>query len=182
MTIEMQTSKKEGLTLIELTITISMMSVLVFTVGYTLVIGMKLSNEGYNRSVDQTNIAQALDLVSNGLRRATSIDALTAGSITFTADLDGDGDDDPISYRVYLYNSADPDPNPPYTKDTYELRWAQGTVTYGSGQIITANVDKPSPPSSKPFSQSGNLITMDFTVTSGSDTVNMRTNVRIRDL
>lgn len=182
MTIKKKASKKEGLTLIELIITTSMMSVLVFTVGYTFIIGMKLSNDGYNSAVSNTKIAQALELVSNGLRRAQSIDAITAGSITFTADLDGDVDDDPISHRVYLYNSSDSEPNPPYNQDTYELRWAQGTVTYGSGGIITSNVDKPNPPSSKPFDQNGNLITMDFTVTSGSDTVNMRTNVRVRDL
>jgi len=169
---------KKGLTLIELLVTLVMMSVLVFTVGYTFIVGLKLWNEGYIRNEIKTDIAQALELVSKNLRQATSIDELMAGSITFTADL-GAGS---TSYRVYMYNSSDSEPNPPYTENTYELRWAQTTTTYGSGKVLVTDIAKPNPPSSKPFSQSGNLITMDFTIERGDHTVNMRTNVQVRNL
>jgi len=178
MTIDNIAVNKKGLTLIELLVTLVIMSTLVFAVGYTFVIGLKLWNEGYIRAEMKTDIAQALELVSKNLRQATSIDALTAGSITFTADL-GSGS---TSYRVYMYNSSDSEPNPPYTQNTYELRWAQTTTTYGSGKILVEDIAKPNPPSSNPFSQSGNLITMNFTVTRGDHTVNMRTNVRVRNL
>ncbi len=170
--------KSRGFTLIELLVVLTMLSVLVFTVGYTFVTGMRLWDHGYDRSQIRTELAQALELVSKNLRQATSIDALTAGSITFTADL-GNGS---TSYRVYLYNASDAEPNPPYTENTYELRWAETTVTYGSGAVLASDIAKPNPPASKPFSQSGNLITMDFTVENGDQTVNMRTNVRVRNL
>lgn len=172
------TIKNKGLTLIELLVTTAIMSVLVFTVGYTFVVGLKLWNVGYDRADIRTDISQALELISKNLRQAKSIDELTAGSITFTADL-GSGD---TSCRVYMYNSSDPEPNPPYTQNTYELRWAVGTVTYGSGAILVSDVAKPNPPSSKPFSQSGNLITMDFVVERGDESVSARTNVRVRNL
>ena len=178
MIIDHTNPKKKGLTLVELLVTTSVLSILIFTVGYTFIIGLKLWNEGYNRSDIRTDVSQALELVSKNLRQAKSIDDLTAGSITFTADL-GDGDD---TYRVYMYNSSDSEPNPPYTKSTYELRWAKTTVTYGSGAILIGDVKKPNPPSSKPFDQNGNVITRDFVVERGDQTVAMRTNVRPRSL
>ena len=169
---------QKGLTLIEVLVATVIMSVLVFTIGYTFVIGLRQWDEGYARAQMRTQMAQALELVTKNLRQAQSIDALTAGSITFTADL-GSGQ---MSYRVYMYNSSDPEPNPPYTQNTYDLRWAQGTVTYGSGSIIASNIARPSPPSSNPFSQRGNVITMNFELQHGSQTVDMRTNVRVRNL
>jgi prepilin-type N-terminal cleavage/methylation domain-containing protein len=178
MTIDHMYSKKRGLTLIELLVTTAVLSILILTVGYTFIIGLRLWNDGYNRSDIRTDLSQALELVGKNLRQAKSIDELTAGSITFTADLGG-GDD---TYRVYMYNASDSEPNPPYTQKTYELRWAKTTVTYGSGAILINDVKKPNPPSSKPFSQSGNVITMDFVVERGDQTTAMRTNVRPRSL
>ena len=169
---------KKGLTLVELLVTTAVLSILILTVGYTFIIGLKLWNEGYDRSDIRTDLSQALELVSRNLRQAKSIDEITAGSITFTADL-GDGDD---TYRVYMYNASDSEPNPPFTQNTYELRWARTTVTYGSGSVLIANVQKPNPQNSKPFSQSGNVITMDFVVARGNQTATMRTNVRPRSL
>ena len=76
---------KNGLTLIELLVATTIMSVLVFAVGYTFVIGLKLWHEGYSRVDIRTDISQAFELMSKNLRQATSIDTLTASSITFTA-------------------------------------------------------------------------------------------------
>ena len=81
-------SNRKGLTLIELLVSVSILSVLVFTIGYSFVIGLKLWNEGYNRSDIRTDLSQALELVTKNLRQATSIDTITQSSITFTADLD----------------------------------------------------------------------------------------------
>jgi len=38
------------------------------------------------------------------------------------------------------------------------------------------------PPSSNPFSQSGNVITMNFTIEDGDHTIDMRNKVRVRNL
>lgn len=178
MTIKPSFLSNRGLTLIEVLVTTVMLSILVFAVGFTFVAGLRLWNNGYERNDMRTELAQAMELVSKNLRQATSIDELTAGSITFTADL-GAGS---TTCRVYLYNASDSEPNPPYTQESYELRWATGTVTYGSGAIIASDIDRPVPPSSRPFSQSGNLITMVFTVERGDQSVDMRTNVRVRNL
>ena len=178
MIIDRIDSRKRGLTLVELLVTTAVLSILVLTVGYTFIVGLKLWDEGYDRSDIRTDLSQSLELISKQLRQAKSIDELTAGSITFTADL-GDGDD---TYRVYMYNASDSEPNPPYTQNTYELRWAKTTVTYGSGIVLVGELDKPNPPSSKPFSQSGNVITLDFIVERGDQSVAMRTNVRPRSL
>lgn len=177
MIIDPTDPKKKGLTLIELLITTAVLSILILTIGYTFIIGLKLWDKGYNRSDIRADVSQALQLMSKNLRQAKSIDAFTAGSITFTADL-GDGDD---TYRIYMYNAAESEP-PPYTKNMYELRWAKTTVTYGSGAVLIADVKKPNPPNAKPFSQSGNVITMDFVVERGDQSVAMRTNVRPRSL
>ncbi len=167
---------RKGLTLIELLITTTMLGILVFVVGYVFTAGLRLWNESYARSDIRAELSQGLELISKNLRQAKSIDDFsTESSITFTADL-GSGDE---SCRIYLYNSADPEPNPPYTQNSYELRWAKGVVTYGSGAILAGNITQPV---NTPFSQSGNYITIDLTTTRGDQTVRMRTNVRPRNL
>ncbi len=179
MTINSKSTDKSGFTLIEVLVTTVMLAILVFTVGYTFVIGLKLWNEGYTRTNMRAKMTQALELVTKNLRQASSIDEIIAGSITFTADL-GSGS---TSYRVYMYHEDDPAAETPYTESGgYQLRWAVGITTYGSGAIIATNIDKPNPPASNPFSQSGNVITMNFTVEDGDHTIDIRTNVRVRNL
>jgi prepilin-type N-terminal cleavage/methylation domain-containing protein len=178
MTIDPKIKDRNGFTLIEVLVTTVILAVLVFTVGYTFVIGLKIWDEGYTRANMRAKMTQALELVTKNLRQAESIDELTAGSITFTADLGGGS----ASYRVYMYNASDPEPNPPYTQGTYDLRWAQTTTTYGSGAVIATDIKRPNPPSSNPFSQNGNVITLNFTVEDGGQTVDVRTNVRVRNL
>lgn len=170
------TIDKKGLTLIELFVVIVMLAILVVTVGYLFLTGLKLWDQGYARSDIRGDISQAMELISKNLRQAKSIDAFpTESTITFTADL-GSGD---TSYRIYLYNSSDPEPNPSYEQDTYELRWAKGTVSYGSGTILATDIAKPT---NTPFSRTGNYITIDLTVTRKDETVRVRTNVRPRNL
>lgn len=167
---------KKGLTLIELLLTTAMLAILIFTVGYVFVVGSNLWSEGYARSDIRGDISQAVELISKSLRQAKSIDDLTESSITFTADL-GSGDD---TYRVYLYNASDGEPNPPYKQQSiYELRWAKGTVSYGSGAILATDIPIPT---NIPFSQSNNLITIDLTATRGDETVRIRSNIRPRNL
>lgn len=166
---------RKGLTLIELLVTTAILAILVFTVGYVFVVGLNLWNEGYVRSDIRGDTSQAMGLISKNLRQAKTIDILTESSITFTADL-GSGDD---TYRIYLYNSADPEPNPPYTQSTYELRWAKGAVSYGSGAILATDIAQPT---NAPFTRSGNYLTIDLTLIRGDETLRIRSNVRPRNL
>lgn len=181
MTIKSRINNKNGLTLIEVLITTVILSIVVFTVGYTFIVGLRLWDLGYTRANMRGKMTQAIELVSKNLRQASSIDEIIPGSITFTADL-GSGS---TSYRVYLYHEDDPAAETPYTESGgYQLRWAAGTTTYGSGAIIATDIKRPNPPSSNPFSDDadGNLITMNFTVEKGGQTFDLITKVRVRNL
>ncbi|MFH2137508.1 MAG: prepilin-type N-terminal cleavage/methylation domain-containing protein [Candidatus Omnitrophota bacterium] len=164
-----------GLTLMELLVVIMLLAILVGTIGYVFITGLNLWSQGYARSDIRFRLSQAIELITRQLRQAVSIDSLNQSSITFTADL-GAGDS---SYRVYLYNSADPEPNPPYTQSTYELRWASGAGGYGTGAVIASDIIQPV---SAVFSQSNNIISIDLTVSRQGETIRMRSKVRPRNL
>jgi len=188
MIINFRINSRSGLTLIEVLITTVMLSVMVFTVGFTFIAGLRLWDVGYTRANMRTKLTQALELVSKSIRQASSIDDESAGSITFTADLGGG----PTSYRVYMYHEDDSEPNPPYAEsEGYQLRWAVGTTTYGSGAIIATDITIPTPPTNYPFDLDSdeNFLTMTFTVETfrveGGDadqTIDMRSKVRMRNL
>lgn len=167
--------KLRGFTVLELLIVILALTILVGVVGNVYTVGLDLWNDGLGRSQARTDLSQALELISRNLRKATRIDALTASSITFTANLGGGSS----TYRVYLYNSADPEPNPPYSQAFYELRWAQGAVNYGSGAILSTGIVQPV---AAPFIRSGNVITIDLTAVRGNETVKLKSSVRPRNL
>lgn len=166
---------KKSFSILELLAVILALGILLGVIARVFFAGSEIWNKGYSRSSIRTSLAQAIELISRNLRRATSIDAITASSITFTADL-GNGSG---TYRVYLYNAADPEPNPPYAQDVYDLRWAQGTVTYGLGANLATDIAQPT---NTPFSQSGNVITIDLTATKDNQSIRMRSKVRLRNL
>jgi len=166
---------RRAFTIVELLVVMVTLIILMGVVVNLYTVGLDLWSEGYTRSGIRTELAQALELISKNLRQAKSIDALTESSIIFTADL-GSGDD---TYRIYLYNASDAEPNPPYSQSSYDLRWVQGTVTYGLGANIATNIVQPT---NTPFSQSGNVIAIDLTATSGDESVRLRTNIRPRNL
>lgn len=167
--------KEDGFTVIELLIVILAFVIIVGVVVNVYNVGLNLWSEGSGRSAIRTDLSQSLELITRNLRKATSITALTESSITFTADL-GSGSD---TYRIYLYNPSDPEPNPPYTQDTYDLRWVKGTVTYGLGARLATDIASPT---NTPFSQSGNKITIDLTAMRGDESVRLRSIVRPRNL
>ncbi|MCA9404941.1 MAG: prepilin-type N-terminal cleavage/methylation domain-containing protein [Candidatus Omnitrophica bacterium] len=167
--------KKTAFTILELLVVIVAFSIIVGVVLNVYGVSLDIWNEGFKRSDIRTELSQTLELVTKNLRRATSIDALTDSSITFTADL-GSGS---TTYRVYLYNAADPEPNPPYTQSTYDLRWVQGTTSYGSGASLANNIIQPSSPV---FSQAGNVINVNLTAAEGDETVRLSSSVRPRNL
>ena len=168
-------TKAKGFTIIELLVVILALVILTGVTVNMYTLGLDLWNIGTNRSAIRSDLSQSMELISKNLRQATSINALTPSSVTFTADL-GAGS---TTYRVYLYNASDPEPNPPYTTSTYELRWAQSAVPYGSGAILASDVVQPT---NAPFSQSGNVVTLDFTVSRNDSAVRLRTNVTPRNL
>lgn len=153
---------------------IGMTVILMTTVTFVYNLHFKSWNEGYTRSVIRGHLSQALELMSDRLLQAQSIDAFTESSITFTADL-GSGSN---SYRLYLYNVNDPGP-PPYTQSTYTLLSAQGAVNYGDGVVLCPDIVGPSSP---PFVMTGKVITINLTARRGTERFTMTTHVRPRNL
>ena len=158
----------------ELIMVIAMMGILTATVSFVYNLHFRSWNELYTRSVIKDKLSQALELMSDRLLQAQSIDDFTENSITFTADLGGGSN----TYRLYLYNANDPEP-PPYTQSTYSLLSAQGAVSDGDGVVLSPNILQPSSP---PFVMSGKVITINLTAQSGAEQVTMTTSIRPRNL
>ena len=167
--------KNSGFTILELLVVILALTILIGVVNNVFLVGFAVWNTGYSRSDNRTSATQALELISKNLRQATAITSLTDSSVTFTANLGGGVN----TYRIYLYNAADPEPNPPYTQNTYDLRLAQGVTTYGQGIILARNIIQPI---NVPFAISGNNITIDLTLKTGDESIRTRTKVTPRNL
>jgi hypothetical protein len=109
------------------------------------------------------------------LRQAKNIEDLTESSIEFTVDL-GEGDQ---ACLLYLFHEDDPGPHPPYTEEYYQLRYACGDTSRGSGPVLAENILQPE---RVPFSQEDSLITIDLTVSRNDAPVRLRSKVRLRNL
>ena len=166
---------KKGFTLLEILVVILTVSIVIVAVGNIYILGLKVWSQSYSHLDVRSELTQAMEAVSKNLRQATSIDSLSESSITFTADL-GSGS---TSCRIYLYNASDPEPNPPYTQTTYALRWAEGSVSYGAGANLASDIVQPT---SAPFTRGNNLITINLTDAKQDESVNLKSNVRPRNL
>ena len=164
-----------GLTLMELMVVIVLFAILMGSVGYVFTTGTQLWTKGYDRADIRGRMSQAMEKIIRQVRLATSIDAISSSSITFSADL-GSGTS---SYTVYLYNALDSEPNPPYTQTTYQLRWRKGAGSYGTGAILAENILKPT---EAVFSQSSNTIAIDLTGSRSGQVMRLRSKVRPRNL
>jgi hypothetical protein len=167
--------KEAGLTVLELLLVMILTGILVIGIGQVYVTGLGIWQNGYERSVARDQTAQALERMSQALRQAKNIDAFSESSIIFTADL-GAGDD---TYRFYLYHPAQTDAGPPYTQSVYQLRGAQGDVSYGEGAVLAQNIRQPA---TAPFSLSSGLLTVDLTRNFLDSSMRFRSNVRLRNL
>jgi len=166
---------QKAFTIIELLIVMLALTIVLGVVTRIYFVGSNLWATGLSRSDVRTELVQSMELMTNSLRRARSIDSLTESSITFTADL-GSGVN---TYRFYLYHASDAEPNPPYSQNTYDLRWAQEVVTYGAGANLSRNIVQPT---SAAFSQSGDVISIDLTAMKNEQSIRMRSKVRPRNL
>jgi len=166
---------KRGLTTIELIAVIFCLSLVVILLGQLYTLGLNIWFEGYTRHTASNQTSQSLERIVKALRQARAIDGLTENSITFKADL-GNGEN---TYRVYLYNAADDEPNPPYTQSNYELRWAQGDLAYGDGTLLVTDIPQPTSPV---FSRTNDYITIDLTRNYSDSQVRFRSNVQLRNL
>ena len=96
---------------------------------------------------------------------------------------DPDSNDDDNNYIFYLYNASDSYP-PIFNQSSYQLKKAElsggigGTFTYGSGRIILTEV---LPPPTSDLSLSGNIATIDLSITRRDETIRLRSQVKPRN-
>jgi prepilin-type N-terminal cleavage/methylation domain-containing protein len=166
---------KHGLTLIELICVLLLLSVLTLVLGRLSGFQLAVWEQGYERQSAQARMSQAMDRSLRSLRHAQSIDDFTESSISFSADL-GAGI---RSYRIYLYHPDDGAPNPPYTQTHYELRAAEGDLTYGKGTVLNTGIKVSEGPV---FVRNTDLISIDLTAEYGDVTTRGRSHVQLRNL
>jgi prepilin-type N-terminal cleavage/methylation domain-containing protein len=167
---------RRGLTLVELMMTIMLVSILLLVTVFLLRAVLLSWSSQETRSGIDISLGRGMEEVARDLREARQAQA-SGDEIRFTRDL--------ANYSVYyLYNSADSYP-PSFGQPTYRLHKAalsggmSGTFTYGAGDIKITDI---LPPPVSDLSLSGNLITLDLSVLRKDDTIRSKTKVRPRNL
>jgi len=170
----------QGVTLIELVISLVLMSVLgwvAVTIFNVVLLGW--SNQVERAGID-TQLDRAVEVMARDLREAIAIQS-TAGydEVRYS-------EDSSTHHIFYLYHASDSYvPPPAFNQTTYELRKTAltgglgGTFTYGDGDLLLADV---LPPATTDLSASGNLVILDLSVQREDETVRARTQVRPRNL
>lgn len=168
--------KKSGLTLIELMIVIVMFVILVTVVFYIFrAVLLNWSSQETRAGIDISLDVEIEGMVRD-LREATDITSVNDDEIRFT---EGGSD-----YIYYLYNQDDSYP-PAFDQSSYDIRKAtltggiSGTFTYGDGQLIAIDI---LPPTTTDLAISGNLATIDLSISRGDETIRSRTQVRPRNI
>lgn len=178
---------RKGFTLLELIIVLVMVVVLIGTVSFVFIVSLRAWSSGRVRADIRADLDLARERMLKEIRHAKSIDISEESRITIISIVDFEEPIDfevPTSYRYYLYNENDPEPNPPYTQATYQLRRSKNDATYGAGVALVEGIVNPQSfdPSRPPFTQSGNLIIIDLNGTREGETIRLRSNVRPRNL
>lgn len=181
MNYRLQTTNK-GLTLIELMMTIVMFVILMFVAIYILRAVLISWGSSEERTGIDISLNRGIEKMTRDLREAKQIQsAEDYDEIRFTTDYSN-------YYIYYFYNSGDSYvPPPAFTQTTYELRKAtltggegiSGNFTYGAGQLCMTDV---LPPAVSDLSISGNIVTIDLSITRDDETIRSRTLVRPRNL
>jgi prepilin-type N-terminal cleavage/methylation domain-containing protein len=172
----MNKRRHEGLTLIELMITVMLMSVLTGVMVFVFITLIGQWSSGEKRASIDINLDRGVEEMVRDLREANQ----TQGSndeIRFTRD--------GSNYSIYyFYNSADRYPLT-FNQNLYQIREAaispgiNGNFTYGSGRIVIRDVLKP--PTSD-ISFANNTVNIDLSVARGNETIRSTTQVRPRNL
>lgn len=171
---------KRGLTLIELIITTVMFAILVGVIVYVFRVVLLNWSSSERRTGIDISLDRGIEEMIRDLRKAREVQS-TSGydEIRFTQDQS-------TYYIYYLYNGNDAYiPPPAFDQDSYELRKAtltgdiNGTFTYGDGRVIITNV---LPPPTTDLSISGNIATIDISISRGDETIRSRTQVKPRNI
>lgn len=172
--------KKQGLTLVELILSLGMFVILVSVVLYVYHIFLFCWFSTDQRAGINIELERGLKIIAADLREAKQIQLEPDyNEIRFTRN-------ESAYYIYYLYNQNDSYLQPPvFAQDIYELRKTvltgglEGAFNYGQGRIIMTDILAPE---TSELSLNKNLITLDLTISRNNETMRLLTRVRPRNL
>lgn len=166
---------KNGLTLIELSITVSMFIILTLVAAYIFhSVLISWSSQETRTGID-IGLDRAVEEMSRDLRKVRAVQAVN-DEIRFRQGASS-------YYIYYFYNPNDAYPLA-FSQGLYQLKkealsgGISGNFTYGAGEPILNDV---LPPGTSDLSVSGNLTTIDVSVRRHDETIRTRTQVRPRN-
>lgn len=172
-------TKRQALTLIELLIVVVMLSVLISATSFGFIIVLKTWGSQDTSLEIREDLKQGVEKMLRDLRLANVI-SVSNDAVRYTVDEGGTDND----YIFYLYH-ADDSWVPAYNQTVYQLKKTtlsggiNGTFTYGAGSIYVKEV---MPPATSDMSVSGNVITIDLTVSKYDETFRLLEKIRPRNL
>lgn len=87
-----------GFTLIELAISIVLVSILLSAIYLVYDAGFRTTVQQWTRTGVKGEVGRAMVVIGSDLRQATSVTSATATEMTFTVDADGNGVDETVQY------------------------------------------------------------------------------------
>ncbi len=169
----------QGITLIELVITILLFAVLMTAAAMSLNPILLAWSSHQDRMELQGQVQHGLEKAIRDIRGAIALQNDANDAIRYTLRESGVSN----SYILYLYHAGDTWP-PAYNQTSYQLRKASltggiaGTFTYGSGDLLMRDIQ---PPTASDLSVSGTMATLDLTLIRLDETFRLIERVKRRN-
>jgi prepilin-type N-terminal cleavage/methylation domain-containing protein len=178
----------KGFTLIETIIVLLLLAILLGATGFVFLVSLRAWDSGYIRTGIREDVSYAMDKTARDLTEMADGSLSQYSSIAHTIEYReflpvGGGD----TYVFYLYNSVDASFDSSYTENLYSLRKANITQgddpALGEGTLILRDLVSPNAVApATALTINGTLVTLDFILQRGSETVRLKTKIRPRNL
>ena len=171
--------KSKGLTLIEMLISIVLVSAMLGAIWVVFNTGFQVFYNTLGRQDIQSQASSALITMTNELHQAASVTAATGTSLTFTADANSDGIFETIQYSWSGVAGA-PLNRISGTQTTAMVRSIDNPIPLSSNPLFTYFGANNSVLGTTPTVSQVTLVAIDLYTASGSETFHLRTKVFLR--
>ncbi len=172
------TAKIAGFTLIELAISIVLISILLGAIYLVYDAGFRTTYQQWTRTGVKGEVGRAMITIGNDLRQAASVTSATETEVTFTVDADGNGVDETVQYTWGgvagdPLNRVQSAPAPSYTNlevssvNSLAFSYYDATNTLLSFPVTASQVRR---------------VVLDITVLDKQENFELRTSFRLRNL
>ena len=170
-------SHRNGLTLVELMVTLVLISILVGAVWMVCNSGISVFYSQFTRTGVKGEADKAFTTLNNELRQTVSITAATATSLSFTLDSDGDGVNESIQYSWSGTAGA------PLNRISTSPSSFTIPVVNSVSNLALSYYDASNSLLSFPVTASQvRLVAIDLTISSKDETFELRSKIKLRDL